>query len=148
MRISTRSLYLPLGFILLAGCPGQREAADPRDLLGEDLSHQGVSGVEGTGRHDGVDPESDPLEELATRDECRQAHQHLARLGQAEAAAQEPDPAKAAKLRDEKILQTPEAKRFIEAEVDQCLDNETSKRLIRCILGMKKPAELDACIGR
>ncbi len=136
VRISLRSLCLPAALVALSGCPGPREAANPRDLLGEDATHGGVSGVEGTGIRDGAEKEPDPLDAPATRADCKKAHEHLARIGQQESG----DPAD--------LLKSPEAERILEEGIEECLDAETSKRMIRCVLGVKKSSEIDACIRR
>ena len=48
MRIILKSLLFAAVSATTLGCPGPKEAADPRDILGEDLTHRGVDGTEGT----------------------------------------------------------------------------------------------------
>src|SRR5688572_4214865 len=89
------------------GCGGRQEAENPRTLLGEDLTHEGVYGggtapdtpgapdpspaastARGTGRLDGP----------ATQDDCAAAAKHLVTLGVDLAIEDEADPEKKRRL--------------------------------------------------
>lgn len=137
-----------------AGCVGgPKEAADPRQILGEDADQ---GGVESTG---GSSPKPDPRtppsarkrpapEVPATRADCERATRHVETLGIDLAINTETDPARKKKMADERTstLQSPEMKQQIERGTEQCLQRGTTRREARCISKIQNEQDIDRCV--
>lgn len=137
-----------------AGCVGgPKEAADPHQILGDDLA---PGGVESTGasspRPDPTAPPNaahkPPPEPPATREECRRAARHVEEVGIDLAIDAETDPAKKKKMAADKgdTLASPEMKEHIQRGTEQCLQRGTTRREARCIAQIREERDIDRCV--
>jgi hypothetical protein len=90
-------LAFSAGVGILGGCPAPKEAMDPREIMGEEMSHGGADARAGgdpdTARKPAkTQPKADPMDAPASRDECRRAASNLEKLALAVAIAEETDP--------------------------------------------------------
>lgn len=143
---------------MLTGCPGPKEAENPRTLLGEDLMHEGVYGggsapdtpggavdqPPNTGR-----PGTDSPDAAATRRECAAAASHLVALGIELAIREEADPAKKQQLSADReaALNSDRAMEHREEWTRECLERKTTAREARCIARIRAEGDIDACVG-
>ena len=138
-----RSLMLISGFAW--GC-GQKQAQDPRDVLGEHMTHGGVDGRTGQA----MKPQSgEPREstEPASPDECQAAARHLVELGVDLAIQEEKDPQKKHRLQVERAqaLESEQARAMTRQWTQECLDRADTEADVACILGARKEADLERC---
>jgi hypothetical protein len=144
--------------LLQGGCPGPKEAENPRTLLGEDLSHDGVYG--GGTAPDTPGSAADPppaaaagtaeaLDGPATRDECAAAAAHLVTLGIDLAIAQESDPEKKRRLAADRkaALESERAAEHRAEWARECLERGTTRREARCIARIRAETDIDASVG-
>jgi hypothetical protein len=153
-----KGIFLTL-LIAGSGCTGPKEAENPRTLLGEDLTHEGVYGGGSSPDTPGAAPrETSPAPEkappgdragLATRAECEAAARHLVTLGIDLAIREEPDQEKKAQLsRDRRAaLDSERARAHVQTWTRECLDAGTMAREARCIARIRAEADIDACVG-
>jgi hypothetical protein len=152
---------LATGSVLIAwtACTGPKEAENPRTLLGEDLTHQGVYGGGASPDTPGAAPrESSPAPGkaappdqagLATHVDCETAARHLVTLGIDLAIREEPDQEKKAQLsRDRRAaLESERARAHVRTWTRECLEAGTTAREARCIARIRAEADIDACVG-
>ncbi len=136
------------------GCVGgPKEAADPRQILGEDMSQ---GGVESSGA---ASPKPDPRtppnaqhkpvpEVAATQKECEQATRHVEELGIDLAINAETDPAKKKQMADSKAdtLSSPEMQQQIKRGTEQCVQRGTTRREASCIAHIQTEQDIDHCV--
>jgi hypothetical protein len=150
---------LLLASLLVSGCGGPKEAENPRALLGEDLTHEGVYGggtAPDTPGAAPADPQPNPPKSgapapnaLATRADCEAAASHLVRLGIDLAISEETDPEKKQRLiADRQSALGSERARAHRAEwTRECLERGTLAREARCIAGIASEVDIDRCVG-
>jgi hypothetical protein len=138
-----RSLVLISG--LAWGC-GQKQAQDPRSVLGEHMSHGGVDGRTGQpvkqqtgGPRESTDP--------ASPEECQAAARHLVELGVDLAILEEKDPQKKQRLQAERAraLESEQARAMTRKWTQECLDRADTEADVACILAARKEADLERC---
>ena len=144
--LPVRSIWhLVLISSLAWGC-GQKQAQDPRDVLGEHMTHGGVDGRTGqpvaqqVGQApDGTDP--------AGPDECQAAARHLVELGIDLAIQEERDPKKKASLQAQRAqaLESKQARAMTRQWTQDCLDRADTEADVACILEARKEADLEKC---
>jgi hypothetical protein len=148
------------GWLLLApfAC-APKEAENPRTLLGEDLSHEGVYGGGASPDTPGASPGDDPPASgksdardpgaLATRAECEAAAKHLVALGIELAIREETDEERKAQLaRDREAARGSErARAHVATWTRECLETGTTVREARCIARIRNERDIDACVG-
>jgi hypothetical protein len=142
--VDARTSLLAVG-LLLAAC-GRKQAADPRDVLGEEMRYRGVDGRTGT-------PAAAPVAEdpdagkPADAEECRSAADHLVALGVDLAIQEERDPQQKQKLaaQREQSLASEQARALSREWTQQCLDRGDTRGEVACILRAQREAELERC---
>jgi hypothetical protein len=143
---------------LLAGCGGPKEAENPRELLGPDLTHEGVYGGSSSPDRPGAAP-SDSADAgnaqavkpdaLATRADCESAARHLVALGIEIAIREETDPEKKQRLIDDRgaALESPRARSHRSEWARECLERGTLAREAHCIARIQSERDVDRCVG-
>lgn len=130
--------------VLLLGC-GKREAADPRDVLGDEMTYGGVDGR--TGEPTAPGKGKSGSDEPADTDECEAAAEHLVALGIDLAIQQEQDPQKKQQLQAdrERALASAGARKLAQQWTQECLDRGDTRAEVRCILKATREADLERC---
>lgn len=128
-------------------CGPDKEAQDPREILGEDLTHRGVDGTKGVQRGDeppgGKPQKRDPP---ATLVECRAAHTQLARLGiREEVAKTTDDAAQRARLEGE-LLEDEHVQRDIERAAHDCASDGMTRSIVLCMARAQTGRDVERCI--
>jgi hypothetical protein len=136
---------------LLTACGPPKEADDPRDLLGEDLEHEGVSGA-GTAPdtpRETAKPKG-PAHTLASRADCESAARHLVELGVELAIREETDPERRKQLESQRAaaVRNDRARAHVASWTDECLQRETTQAEARCIARVQNEADIDRCVPR
>ena len=110
---------------------------DPRDILGEDMEHEGVDSREGTGPtsvRGGDEPteqrpsKPNPLDEPAGKAECRKAAAHVQEVLVKEGVVSEPSDA------------------GIEKATKGCVARGDTLREVRCLQRVSNNEDIDACL--
>jgi hypothetical protein len=155
-------LTLLAGFALLAGCGGPKEAENPRELLGPELTHEGVYGGGSSPDRPGAAPSDSPSgspgtatsravkpDALATRADCESAARHLVALGIEIAIREETDPETKQRLIDDRAaaLESPRARAHRSQWARECLETGTLAREARCIARIQSERDIDRCVG-
>jgi hypothetical protein len=149
------SLYLVpfCAAIGLLACGGPKEAENPRTLLGDDLTHEGVYGGGTAPDTPGAEPDAPASargeDAAARREDCAAAAAHLVALGVDLAIREETDPGKKRQLAADKsaALNSERAREHREAWTRECLQRGTTVREARCIARIRSEADIDACVG-
>lgn len=143
-----------LGFLACLGaaaCGGTGQAEDPRSILGEWGSHEGVDGTRGgQGSSDGVTTKgtvAKPKVQLATREQCLAAARNVEDLALKAVVDEEPDAAERAKLeaRRKELMASADTKARIERSAEDCLSRQTSASEALCIARAKGALDVDRC---
>lgn len=145
-----RAHGLILSLFLAASC-GQKQAADPRAVLGEEMNYGGVDGRTGepTGTPKPAVAEDDA--EPASPDECREAAEHLVEFGLERAIEDEADPELKQKLKaelergEDSDLLRQLRERWSKQWTQECLDRGDSRAEVRCILSATREEDLERC---
>jgi len=146
---------LPSSVALLAtlgclGC-GQRQAADPRAVLGKEMQHGGVDGRTGEPVVASPARGDRDLDAPASPDECREAADHLVQFAIEASIREEADPAMKQKLEAElapgegsQVLKDLRD-RWTKEWTQECLDRRDSKGEVECILKATREEDLERC---
>lgn len=150
--------------LLGPGC-ATKEAQDPKDILGDDESHEGAYGG---GDQSDTPPESEHKESsakgtgqaaagkqgaspnaAASEAECRTAARHLVELGIDLVIAEETDLAKKKKLLSEKrqAMDSAASRQHVDQWTRECLANGTSRSEAQCIARVRSESDIDRCVG-
>jgi hypothetical protein len=147
---------------LLAGCGGPKEAENPRELLGPDLTHEGVYGGSSAPDRPGAAPPDSPSgaadagdaqavkpDALATRADCESAARHLVALGIEIAIREETDPERKQRLIDDRgaALESPRARSHRSEWARECRARGTLAREAHCIARIQSERDIDRCVG-
>jgi len=129
----------------LSAC-GQKQATDPRQVLGEHMQHGGVDGRSGqptAARRAADERGAEPADE----GECRDAAEHLVRLGIELAIQQEQDPEQKQRLAAEReeAEESEQAQALMRKWTQECLDRGDTRAEVECILEATREADLEAC---
>ena len=129
------------------GC-GPKEARDPREIIEEDTDYR--SGAPVSEEMNEPMPDDDPGGEdgqLATLAECQSAVSRLQELAVDRAIAEEGDPARRAKMKDERsaLLDSAAMKERRARESQSCVERETSQSEALCIASVQSHSQIDAC---
>jgi hypothetical protein len=136
-------------FLALGAC-GKQEAADPKDVLGDDMNYGGVNGRTG----DTVAPKAatgPDAARAAEPDECKAAADHLVDFAIERAIQEETDPAAKQRLETERqrgdeseVLRKMRAQ-WSQEWTQECLDRGDTRGEVRCILAATREADLERC---
>ena len=149
---------------LFTSCGGPKEAENPRDLLGSDLTHEGVYGggsapdQPGAAPNEAAAPSGSPnpantrapkRNALARRADCELAARHLVTLGIDLAIREETDPGKKQRLiaDRERALKSDRAEAHRTEWTRECLERETLASEARCIARIRNERDIDQCVG-
>jgi len=138
--------WLHLGMLAISAC-GRKEAADPRDVLGQDMNYGGVDGRSGEVRPSSASGASDEGNEAADADHCREGAEHLVELGIELAIQEETDPNAKAKLMNEReqALTSEQARTLASEWTKECLERGDTVAEVDCILKASRQSELERC---
>ncbi len=107
-------------------CSGQKQAADPRDILGPELRFQSEQTPNAAAQ-----PPPDE-KRLATAEECRAAAENMVRLEKRLAAA--------------RGTSVSNPNRLIEELTQRCLDLPTTQREALCIAELDDEKDVESCV--
>jgi hypothetical protein len=132
---------------LLAGC-GQKEAEDPRKILGDWMQHEGADGRHGTGG-EGAPGAKGAERKLASQTQCQAAARRIEELA-LELAVRDADESERAELekrRAEEIhSQGFEAR--VQRATEECLGRETTDIEATCVAKARSEMDIDRCSSR
>jgi hypothetical protein len=164
------------GAALVAGCGAPKEAEDPKSIIGEDLTHEGVYGG-ATGQdsprdleleQEGSAPKSQPSDRSAadkekaartpnqrsghsdaTEPECRAAASHLIDVGLDLAITEERDLEKKKRLLAEKraAKNSSQVRAHIAEWTRECLARGTTRAEAQCIARIRNETDISRCVG-
>ncbi len=143
-----------LGFLLIPGlwhCGGPAQAEDPRSILGEWGSHEGVEGTQGgEGSGDAVTTKGGtqaPPVKLATAEQCSAAARRVEDLALKAVVDEEKDPAEKQKLeaRRKALMASTETKERIQRAAEDCQARSTSENVALCIARANGELDVDRC---
>jgi hypothetical protein len=161
-RVPLARLAPPAVFAFLAGCGGPKEAENPRELLGPELTHEGVYGGGSAPDRPGAAAAESPSgsadkgtaravkpDALATRADCESAARHLVALGIEIAIREETDPEKKQRLIDDRAaaLESERARAHRAQWARECLEDGTLAREARCIARIQSERDIERCVG-
>ncbi len=127
---------LALTLCLLGSACGRKEAADPRQVLGEEMRYGGVDGRTGKAVPEPTSS-TDDSSEPADADECQEAAEHLVGLGidleVSEAAERQ------------RLRQSERARRMVKQWTAECLERGDTSAQVACILQTTRESQLESC---
>ncbi|HEY3235467.1 MAG TPA: hypothetical protein VGJ84_12190 [Polyangiaceae bacterium] len=131
---TTTVVLLAVSTVLAGVACWEKEAADPQDVLKDDIGSEepDASAGEPPGKSKGASS----TEPLASRIDCEQAQRHLFELGYKQEGGDTPD------------LDSDEARTKIEKLVDECLKRRTTRREAWCISRVAREADIDRCVQK
>jgi len=146
-RFGAWALVLLAG--VCAGC-GQKEAEDPRKILGDWMEHEGADGTQGTGSQGA--PRGNPSgaqRKVASEKQCQAAARRIEELA-LDLAGKEADPSERAELEkrraDELRSQVFEAR--VQRATQECLGRETTELEALCVAKARSELDIDRCSSR
>lgn len=142
MHPSARS-YWPVVLVLEA-CGGSGEAADPSEILGEDLNYRGANTSAPSAD---AARQSDPSQQPASKADCERAAKKLVALGYDMAIAEETDPEKQRQLRNERgaALEGENAQQLVQTWTNECLERGDTKAETDCVARLESEDDITRC---
>lgn len=138
-----------LAGVLLSGC-GQKEAEDPRKILGDWMEHDGAEGRQGTGTEGAPGTVTKGANrKLATKAQCGAAARRIEELA-LELAVKDADESERAELEkrraEELHSQVFEAR--VQRATEECLGRETTDVEATCVAKARSELDIDRCSSR
>jgi hypothetical protein len=142
-----RIWILAFGVPLWLSCSGQKQAQDPRQILGDEMHYGGVDGGSPSGETAAQEPSD--LSLPATQGDCQAASEHLLLLGLQAEIDGAPDATKQAELRQQRdhAMESPRVKELIAEETRECLARGHTRAEAQCIARIESEQEIDGCLG-
>lgn len=130
---------------VLLAC-GRKEAADPRDVLGDEMHYGGVDGRTGES-YVAPGPGGEDASRRATPEECQEEAEHLVALGVDLAIEEETDPAVKQRLQAEReqALKSEQARKMAREATQECIDRGDTLGEVNCILNARRQADIERC---
>lgn len=143
-RLRRRLIRSLPALLLLTACGGTGEAADPSEILGDDLHYRGA---DGTAPNQGAPPKEEPSMQPASEAECKRAAEHLVALGYDLEVARIADPVKRqlGHERRAEVLGSEEARLHVRELTQELLQQGRTKAEIECFVRAKSEEALERC---